>query len=819
VLAGLGYEREQTVTRFVCVHGHFYQPPRENPWLDAIDSQPSAAPYDDWNVRIAAECYAPNTAARILDEAGRIQHIVNNYAHMSFNVGPTLMRWLAHHEPVTYAGIVAADKAGQMRFAGHGPAMAQVYGHLIMPLATPRDRRTQVAWGVADFRHHYGRDPEGMWLAETAVCTDTLEALAEYGIRFTVLAPHQAAAVRSLSGGDWVTTATTPIDTTMPYLVKLPSGRRIALFFYNGSVSQAIAFQGLLNSGEALAAGLLADVPAEGVRPQLAHVATDGETYGHHHRHGEMALAYALQHIAQRGLARITVYGEFLALCPPTHEVRIVEESSWSCVHGIERWRSDCGCHTGGVAGWNQAWRGPLRTALDWMKHQIDAKWEQSAARFFHHPWQARDAYVEVINDPRDVTIARFMATHARTGEHFPALALLELQRQLMQSYTSCAWFFHDVTGIETIQVLRYAARTVQLATQTLELDLEEGFHEQLERVVSNTGVTAATLYATQVKPLTLTLADICAHDALTGIFVDAASLHEIYLHRIARQARQSWSFARTRVVVGVSEVVAVLTGEQARFVYGVVLTGEQVLAGGVSPEMQRYDQLRTQVAKAVQAMNHDQLVAVMHAELGRFDYSLRSVFREEQRTIMKRMLHSVIDTVVQQFHTMYAAHTPLMKFLQHMAVPLPPELQVAAAMAIQADVQAELAVPKPDIATIQQLLDDADHTGVRLDTHKLAQWATQALHRLVLPMQVAAPSVDMMTYLCAFITLMHRVEVSLWLAQNTYNEVWQRDYGAVNALATSGDVQAQAWVAAFRQLGGILTMAIDNTDVISKTV
>ena len=809
--AGKGYEREQPVTRFVCVHGHFYQPPRENPWLDAIDPQPSAAPFHDWNARVAAECYAPNTAARILDETGRIQQIINNYAHMSFNVGPTLMRWLAQHDPTTYASIVAADKAGQLRFGGHGPAMAQVYGHLIMPLATPRDRRTQVAWGVADFRHHYGRDPEGMWLAEAAVCTDTLEALAEYGIRYTVLAPHQAAAVRSLRGGDWVATSTTPLDTTMPYLVNLPSGRRIALFFYNGSVSQAIAFQGLLNSGEALAAGLLADVPAEGARPQLAHVATDGETYGHHHRHGEMALAYALQHIAQRGLARITVYGEFLALAPPTHEVQIVEQSSWSCAHGIERWRSDCGCHTGGAAGWNQAWRAPLRAALDWVTHQIDTAWERAATRVFHHPWQARDSYIALINDSSDASVARFMATHARTRAYYPALALLELQRQLMQSYTSCAWFFHDVTGIETVQVLRYAARTLQLANQTLGLDLEEGFHEQLEKVVSNTGITAATLYATQVKPATLTLADICAHDALTGIFVESPPAHEIYLHRMQRTARQNWSFARTRVVVGVSEVVAVLTGERAQFVYGVVVMGEQVLAGGVSPEIARYERLRTQVAKAVQTGQHDQVVAVMHAELGRFDYSLRSIFRDEQRTIMNRMLHAVIETVVRQFHAMYAEHASLMKFLQRMAVPLPAELQVAAAMAIQADLQAAFAAPQPDIDTIQQLLNGAQHAGVVLDTPQLGQWATHALQRLVAPWQLAAPSTATIRYVHAFIAVVHPIDVSLWDAQNTYNVVWQRDYDAVARTAAHGDASAQAWVTAFCTLGAILTMAIEN--------
>ncbi len=807
------YEWEPTVTRFVCVHGHFYQPPRENPWLDVIDTQPSAAPYHDWNARITAECYAPNTAARILDDHGRIQHIINNYARMSFNVGPTLMRWLAHHDPVTYAGIVAADKEGQTRFGGHGPAIAQVYGHLIMPLATPRDRRTQVAWGVTDFRHHYGRDPEGMWLAEAAVCTDTLEALAEYGIRFTVLAPHQAAGVRPLSGGDWVATSTTPIDTTMPYLVKLPSGRSIAVFFYNGVVSQTIAFQGLLNSGVALAEGLLSGLSPVSSRPQLSHVATDGETYGHHHQHGEMALAYALHHIERAGLARTTVYGEFLSLHPPTHEVSIVELSSWSCAHGVERWRSDCGCHTGGDLGWNQAWRAPLRAALDWVRIQIEAQWEKSAAVMFHQPWQARDAYVDVINDPSETTITHFMETHARTTQRYPALALLELQRQLMQSYTSCAWFFNDITGIETVQVLRYAARTLQLAHQTMGLSIEEGFHELLEQVMGNTGVTAATLYAEQAKSLSLTLADICAHDALTGIFIDSPPAHEIYLHQIMRLSRQTWSFGQTRVVVGTSDVSALLTGEKTCFVYGVVLTGEQVLAGGVSPEIHRYERLRTQVELAVQHDNRDQLLGVMHAELGRFDYSLRSIFRDEQRTIMTRMLQTVIDTVVAQFHKMYAEHATLMRFLQRMAVPLPPELQAVAALAVQADIRELLLVPVPDTNELRRLVETAQQAGVELDTATVGFLATQALHRMAAQLVATPDSIAAMTQLRDFIDEMRIFDLELWMAQNTYNVVWQRDYRAMCAVANSGDVVARTWVDEFRRLGIQLNMAIVDVD------
>jgi alpha-amylase/alpha-mannosidase (GH57 family) len=798
------------LNRFVCVHGHFYQPPRENPWIDTIDLQPSAAPYHDWNARVAAECYAPNTAARILDAQKRIRHIINNYAWMSFNVGPTLMRWLAQHDHETYRNIIAADHEGRQRYGGHGPAIAQVYGHLIMPLATPRDRRTQVAWGVADFVHHYGRQPEGMWLAETAVCTDSLEALAEHGITFTILAPHQAYAVRPLTGGDWQFPPEHGIDTTQPYQVNLPSGRSIAVFFYNGGVSQAIAFQGLLNNGESLANALLGALPQTNDRPCLAHVATDGESYGHHHRHGEMALAYALHHIQQSGQARITVYGEFLALCPPTHEVTIVEQSSWSCAHGVERWRSDCGCHTGGEPGWNQAWRGPLREALDWARLHIEPAWERRASAFFDDPWHARDAYIDVINSPNDRTIADFLQKHGKPGiDRFPALGLLELQRQLMQSYTSCAWFFNDASGIETIQVMRYAARALQLAHQTMDLDVSEGFHEHLEKVVSNTGVTLAELYQTQVQPLQIHLADVCAHDALTALFLDTPPIDTIYQHHIERQQTHRWNLGELRITLGVSQITASLTGEQQKFLYGVILADTQVLTGGISPYPQHYDMVLQHIEAAVQAQQQDRVIAVMHAEIGTFDYTLRSIFKDEQRIIMTTMLQGVVDDTVRRYHDLYREHVPLMKFLQSMALPLPSELQVAAHVTMHADISQALATTPPDINALTQTLNAAIAAGVTLDVNSMRHQFQHTLLQFANQLSATGVDVDQLERITAFIDIISPYDVDLWVMQNHYNVVWQRTYPAIYAKAGEGDPSAQLWCDAFVVLGTHLNMAV----------
>jgi (1->4)-alpha-D-glucan 1-alpha-D-glucosylmutase len=485
--------------RYVCIHGHFYQPPRENPWLETVEVQDSADPYHDWNERIAAECYGPNAAARILDGEGRIERIVNNYARISFDFGPTLLSWMETAAPAVYRAVLAADQESRERFSGHGNALAQSYHHSILPLANRRDKRTEILWGLSDFAHRFGRPAEGFWLPETAVDLESLEILAELGVRFTLLEPRQARRFRPLAGGAWEE-ATDGIDGRVPYRLSLPSGRSLALFFYDGGISRAIAFERLLASGEALVDRLLGAFSprAESGRPELVHIATDGETYGHHHRFGDMALAYAI-HRLEEGRAEdqgvtLTNYGELLARHPPELEVEIVENTSWSCAHGIERWQSDCGCSTGGREEWNQAWRAPLRAALDSLRDELAAAYEAAAAPLFADPWAARDDYVQVLLDRSADNVSAFLARHRRGGrerelpaaERHRALKLLELQRQTLLMYTSCGWFFHDLAGIETVQVLSYAGRAVELAQELFGDGVEERFLARLAQAESN---------------------------------------------------------------------------------------------------------------------------------------------------------------------------------------------------------------------------------------------------------------------------------------------------------------------------------------------
>jgi alpha-amylase/alpha-mannosidase (GH57 family) len=473
--------------KYICIHGHFYQPPRENAWLEVVEVQDSAHPYHDWNERITAECYEPNSASRILDSDRVIRNITNNYSRISFNFGPTLLSWMEVNAKETYHAILEADKESMVHFKGHGSAIAQVYNHIIMPLANRRDKETQVIWGISDFEKRFSRKPEGMWLAETAVDYETLEILAEHDIKFTILAPRQAKATRKTGEAEWTTVNDKTVDSRKAYICNLPSGKKISVFFYNGDISQAIAFNGLLNDGKSFAENLISSFDGEDKETQLVHVATDGETYGHHHKHGEMALAFCLDYIEKNKSVELVNYSYFLEQDPPEHEAQIIENSSWSCVHGIERWRSNCGCNSGGHDGWNQLWRGPLRDALDWLRDTTATIFEEEGIKDLTDPWKARDEYIHVILNRSEENIQRFLNDNTLQETRANSiLRLMEMQRHAMLMYTSCGWFFDEVSGIETTQVLQYACRVIQLANQTGGVDLEAEFIQRLELASSN---------------------------------------------------------------------------------------------------------------------------------------------------------------------------------------------------------------------------------------------------------------------------------------------------------------------------------------------
>jgi alpha-amylase/alpha-mannosidase (GH57 family) len=557
--------------RYICIHGHFYQPPRENPWLEAVELQDSAHPYHDWNERITAECYAPNATSRILDGEGRIVQLVNNYTKISFNFGPTLLAWMVRYAPNVYQSILDADKESQEVFGGHGSALAQAYNHVILPLANSRDKRTQILWGMRDFEHRFQRKPEGMWLPETAVDLESLDILSEQGILFTILAPRQAKRMRPIGKKEWQDVSGGRIDPTMPYVHHLPSGRKIVLFFYDGPIARSVAFEGVLVSGESFAGRLLGGFSEKRNWPQILNIATDGESYGHHHRHGDMALAYALHYIESNGLARLTNYGAYLEKHPPTHEVEIFENSSWSCVHGVERWRKPCGCNSGKHSGWNQKWRAPLREALDWLRDTLVATHTGKARSFFKEPWRARDEYIQLVLDRSPENTAQFFDRHALRAlnpeESITALKLLELQRQAMLMYTSCGWFFDEISGIETVQILQYAGRALQLAEEAHGDLLKPRFAVLLEKAKSNIPEykDGKRIFEKLVTPSAVDLGKVGAHYAMSSLFEDYGEHAGINCFSVDREAYQRSEAGKVRLALGRVKVTSEVTTESER--------------------------------------------------------------------------------------------------------------------------------------------------------------------------------------------------------------------------------------------------------------
>jgi alpha-amylase/alpha-mannosidase (GH57 family) len=473
------------------IHGHFYQPPRENPWTGVIDPELGAEPFANWNERIHSECYAPNAAVHVIDPKNGKAKIINNYANVSFDFGPTLLLWLERAHPATYASILAADADSASRHNGHGNAIAQAYNHAILPLCNERDRLTQVAWGLADFRYRFEREAEAIWLPETACNDDVLDLLIDEGLRFVILAPRQARRVRRPGSATWETVEDGSIDSSIPYSYfhRDHSKRSIAVFFYDAALAQAIAFEQALVSSSSLVDRFVQRTPSS-----LLNIATDGETYGHHHKFGDHCLAYALEFDApERGFV-ITNYGEYLDTHPPTTQVEISnglegEGSSWSCSHGVSRWIRDCGCYTGGEPGWRQSWRGPLRVALDFLRDEAAAHFESTRGQLFIDPWAARNDAIELILNPkksREVFLRRHAPHDLTRHEEQSALSFLELQRQALLMYTSCGWFFNDISGIEPIQILKYACRAIELMDQLRLPSPRPRFLELLAEAKSN---------------------------------------------------------------------------------------------------------------------------------------------------------------------------------------------------------------------------------------------------------------------------------------------------------------------------------------------
>lgn len=726
------------MNRYVCIHGHFYQPPRENPWLESIEQQDSAFPYHDWNERITDECYRPNMRARMLDGEGRIAQVVNNYARISFNFGPTVLSWFEEHAPDVYEGILRADKESAERFGGHGSALAQAYNHMILPLANDRDRRTQIRWGVRDFEHRFGRRPEGMWLPETAVNTATLENLVDEGIRFTVLAPRQGGRSRAVGAPDWEGEPGA-IDPSRAYEIPLPSGRSIAAFFYDGPISQGVAFEKLLESGEGFAHRLMEGFDDARQWPQLVHIATDGESYGHHHRHGEMALAHALDYLESRGLAKLTNYGQFLELHPPAWEGEIVDNSSWSCVHGVERWKSGCGCHSGMHGKWHQNWRAPLREALDWLRDRLAPEFEREAGALLKDPWEARDDYIAVVLDRDPDSVNRFFAGHAQgapEGEaRVRALKLLELQRNAMLMYTSCGWFFDELSGIETVQVIQYAGRVVQLSAEALGLEVEEDFLGRLRKAPSNLAHwgDGKKVYEEAVKPAFVDLTRAAEHYAASSMFQEYAEATGIYCFDARREDLKAWTVGRTRLQLGRINLRSRIVGDSETLTYAVLHLGDHQLSGGVRryQGQEAYAELAHRAEESLNRGDLAELMRVLDTAVGMSHFSLRSLFRDEQRRVVRVILQSTLSEAESGYRQLYDRYAALLRFLGNLRIPAPRPLAIAGEFVLNGDLRDALAAEEVDVPRVRTLIAEARRDQIRLDEGPLTFAIDRSLGRM----------------------------------------------------------------------------------------
>ena len=800
--------------RAVCIHAHFYQPARENPWLERIEIQDSAAPDHDWNERIARESYAPNAASRILDGAGRIEEIVNNYERISFNFGPTLLSWMEDSDPDTYERILQADKASQRRFGGHGNALAQPYNHMILPLALEDDARTQIRWGIDDFRARFQRDPEGMWLPEAGVDTRTLEQLAAEGIEFTILSPYQAARMRPVGASTWLDASGGRVDPSRPYVVNLPSGKTISVFFYDGPISRAVAFERLLAHGADFLGRLLEAFDPAREGPQLAHIATDGETYGHHHSHGDMALAWTLRAIESRRDVDLTNYGQFLEQHPPSWEVEIAERSSWSCSHGIGRWREHCGCETGGQPGWTQQWRQPLRQALDELRAELREVYDVIAPEVFRSPQAARGAYVQVLLDRSDRNVDAWLDRHLR-GERTPeeetrALRLLEMERHAQLMFTSCGWFFSDIGGIETVQVMQYAARAMQLALALSGRSLEERMLETLALAQGNTAAVpdGAIAWEKYVVPARVDLSRVAAQAGVRAIWDHMEPHTSVGAYEVRRERVTGIESGRYRAAVGIVEVRSTLTRESGRYAFAFLDPGDSLfLQGGVRSADSALNDIEGIASSLRDALSDGDILRATRLLERYFPDSsdaMRLLFRDEQRQLVERIRQAAMEEAESMYRQLYDRYVPLVRLHARLGIPLPRTLGAATELVMNLSLRRELEAPSPSDEAVRSLVQQAEKAGATLDAPMLG---------FVYERRVDAASTDLRRRpedyraLEALLSLLEVADalpfaVDLWTAQNSYERIRRESLPELSHRAKAGDPEAEARLRSMREIG-----------------
>ena len=696
------------------VHGHFYQPPRENPWTEVVAREPSAAPYHDWNARILAESYRPNGVARVFDDGGRVVDIVNNYANLSFDVGPTLMSWLESQASETYARILEADGAT-------GGGMAQGWGHMILPLATERDIRTQVRWGLADFAFRFRRPATGMWLPEAAVDDRVLAVLAEEGVQFTILAPGQAARVRPLGAGarSWTSVEGGVIDTTRPYRWLHPdgTGRGVDLVFYDGGLSHAIAFELAGLSSQALL-----DRVVDRTGHGLVTIAADGETFGHHQPWGERLAAHALSVEAPRRGVAVTNVAAYLTRVRPADEVQVAV-SSWSCAHGVGRWREDCGCSTGGQPGWNQQWRAPLRAALDGLRDRLTEVTERRGTKVLRDPWAARDEYLAVLLDRS--SRADFVAAHV-TGDEVEAFTILEAQRNAMAMYTSCGWFFNDLAGLETVQVLRYAARVMDLLAELGEDPGEEAFLDVLGRAASNVAEegNGRDVWHRHVLPARVDADRTVANLALVELLEHRPPNGRVGAYAVEVSDHRRDDRGGVALCSGRAALTHVRTGRRTEHVYAALHLGGLEVLGSTRRADPTADHAALTFLRGsfAHGANVTTLLRLLSEGFGPGEFDLSSALPDAAEHIVEGAARTLAERFTAAYERLFDDHRKTIDILAAANYPFPPELRAPSEFVLAHRLDAEVlaqqgSVDPTDYQRAAELAREARASGFALGT------------------------------------------------------------------------------------------------------
>ncbi len=803
--------------KYVCIHGHFYQPPRENPWLEEVERQDSAYPYHDWNDKITQECYRQNAASRILRPDRKIIDIVNNYSKISFDFGPTLLSWLERHARDIYESVIQADKESRINFSGHGSAMAQAYNHIIMPLANHRDKNTEVVWGILDFEHRFGRKPEGMWLPETAADIQTLEVLVENGIKFTVLAPHQARRYKRIGEKNWNDFNEHGPDTTQPYLCHLPSGRTIILFFYHAPTAENVANGRLLENGEIFAQKLCQIFHEGSEFGQLAHIATDGETYGHHYRRADMALAYCLHYIEHNKMARTTVYGEYLEKFPPNYEVEIRENTSWSCSHGVERWRSNCGCHFGRYPSGAQQWRATLREAMDWLRDRLAQLYESKMKQYVTDPWDIRNRYISVLLDR--VSTEDFLSKTIPEGlshiEKVKIMKLLEMQRHSLLMYTSCGWFFDDISGIETVQILEYACRAMQMANEVNGEDLESVFKDILEKAPANAREFAngKEVYEMLARSSRADLNRVGAHFALSSIFAEYPKEADVFCYSADTEQYDRLDAGIQILAIGRTAIQSKIVLEKHLIDFAVLHFGDHNLVGGVNARMHddAFASLCENLKKAFNKGDTTEIMRLIHISFGGNNYTLWHLFKDEQQRILYDLLETVWQEIEASFRLIYEHNYAIMQVMRSINMPLPKALSTPAEFILNQDLCKTIRDDQAGPDQLKRLVEEATRLPLKLDESTLQFEISRKINRLMTKLQDSPADIQLLESLDAIFKILSPVisNLDLQTSQNVFFRITKATYQQMEQKADSGDTIAKRWVVLFQGLANHIGVAV----------